>query len=191
MNLYTYCWNNPIIYVDSTGNKPRVFKQANQAYKASGAEEMTKTFLDAFSTPDTQTMTIEFTNKNGELQSISYEGLSNEAIISMATGPSSKIAKGAKAAVIAGQEVKAVNAAKKVVSSTGTVKLNLSTLDTKFLKSNGIDPHKFKSSIIQANGLKDKSPAHYNIFRDKKTKELYLVPNDKTLAPIATGKVIK
>jgi len=181
LNLYTYCWNNPIIYVDSTGNKPRVFKQANQAYKASGAEEMTKTFLDAFSTPDTQTMTIEFTNKNGELQSISYEGLSNEAIISMATGPSSKIAKGAKAAVIAGQEVKAAQAANNVL------KYSLKTLNNnaanKLAKDFGyINAEAFKESFVGKKAI-----SKFNIKYDSKTGEIVLESVQKGGAQIPTG----
>jgi len=115
------------------------------------------------------------------LQSISYEGLSNEAIISMATGPSSKIAKGAKAAVIAGQEVKAAQAANNVL------KYSLKTLNNnaanKLAKDFGyINAEAFKESFVGKKAI-----SKFNIKYDSKTGEIVLESVQKGGAQIPTG----
>ena len=69
-------------------------------------------------------------------------------------------------------------------------KKDLKSLDDKYLKKNDIDPHEFKDEILKRSNVKDKNVAHYNIMRNSKTKELYLVPNGNMKA-IATGVCLK
>ena len=80
--------------------------------------------------------------------------------------------------------------AQKIRKSLNESNKNLKKLDDSHLKKNGIDPHDFKKDILKETNVKDKNVAHYNIFRNSETKELFLVPNSNNPA-ISTGVYLK
>jgi len=148
-NLYAFCSNNPIKYADSTGNKPYVFNPAKQAFDASGSQERSEAFLRDYLTPEIETVTYEYADKDGKTQSISQQYISAGSVALLLI-PEAKIFKGVKAA----EAAKAASGANKITPAIqnsmnhifGKTAHNFSGL----LKSYGGDQFKAYNAIVNS-----------------------------------------